>query len=303
MKIEEIETFMCVLETCNISAAAERLFVTQGAVSHRIHSLESKLNTQLFVRNKGQRNLYLTPAGENFIPIAHQWLSLWYDTKSLSTLPQKQEITIASVDLVNSYTLVPLYQRILQSSGEISLYIRTHHSEEIHSLLSNHLVDIGFVFSQIHYPNIISEPIYRELMYLVCNKKNDYYDQIHPSKLDPTNEVYLRWGNDFELWHDTYWPERKYCIRINTGSMISHYLNTPNRWSIVPMSVVSVLQQTQDIVYYNLSDSPPPRICYQLTHRFPKPSTELSIKHFTNMVYSFVHENTAVCSFEPWMLD
>lgn len=84
MKIEEIETFMCVMETCNISAAAERLFVTQGTVSHRIHSLEKELNTQLFVRHKGQRSLYLTPSGKNFIPIAHQWLSLWHDTKSLS---------------------------------------------------------------------------------------------------------------------------------------------------------------------------------------------------------------------------
>lgn len=49
--------------TCgNLTKAADRLFLTQSALSHQLKELERDLDTQLFIRDKKQ--MLLTPAGE-----------------------------------------------------------------------------------------------------------------------------------------------------------------------------------------------------------------------------------------------
>ena len=60
----ELITFQTVAETLNMSVAAEKLCVTQPAVSKRIANLESRFGIILFVRVG--RGLQLTPAGRAF---------------------------------------------------------------------------------------------------------------------------------------------------------------------------------------------------------------------------------------------
>ena len=121
MTLEEIETFLAVVEQGNISAAAQYLFVTQGTVSNRIKSLENELNDQLIIRKKGQKNIDLTPFGREFIPIAQQWTALWKDTQLLHQCAQRRHLRIGSIDVINNYTFLPLYQEFIQSHPQIQL--------------------------------------------------------------------------------------------------------------------------------------------------------------------------------------
>jgi len=302
LKIDEIITFLTIVEEGNISAAAQKLYIGQSTVSHRIRMLEEELNTSLILRSKGQHTVVLTAAGERFIPIAHQWLSLWRDTLALDGGSCRQRVSIGSVDLVNNYTFVPLYKSIIEAHPELCLDIRTHHSGEIHSLLSNHQIDVGFVFSRVNTPDLHSRPIYRELMYLVCNKQSPYHDGIHPSQLDSTREIYLNWGNDFLLWHNSYWPDNLYRVKVNTGSMIENYLDdSPDGWSIAPMSLVSAMRRNSNIVHYKLSPAPPPQICYQLTPRFPKPSSEKAVLTFLKAMDAYIDASDSICTYQEWM--
>lgn len=300
MTIDEIETFLAILETGNITAAANRLYVGQTTVSHRVQLLEEELGVSLFHRQKGKRSIALTAAGEHFVPIAHQWLSLWRDTQNLQSQNFRQNVCIGSVDLVNNYTFVPFYKRLLREYPELCLDIRTHHSEEIPLLLSNHTLDIGYVFNQVGLPDLYAKPIYREKMYLVCSAENDYHDEMEAEGLLPRNEIYLYWGRDLEAWHNTRWPSRDYLLKVNNGSLVGHYItDAPNRWAIVPMSLVSVLKDNPKVVSYTLKDPPPPRVCYQLTHRFPKPSMEGILAEIGRTMASFVEESTAISAYRP----
>ncbi len=62
MTITQIEYFMTVAECQNVSKAAERLFITQPALSRQITAMEDELGIQLFFRKS--RPITLTPAGE-----------------------------------------------------------------------------------------------------------------------------------------------------------------------------------------------------------------------------------------------
>src|SRR5436190_11088590 len=62
MELTQLETFRVVAETLNFTRAAERLHLTQSAVSHQIKALEEELGEPLFIRAK--RGVKLSQAGK-----------------------------------------------------------------------------------------------------------------------------------------------------------------------------------------------------------------------------------------------
>ena len=83
MNLSEIETFLMIVETKSITKTGEQLFLSQPTVSHRLKMLEEELNMQLVTRKKGHKFIELTAKGEEFIPIAEKWISLWKETQML----------------------------------------------------------------------------------------------------------------------------------------------------------------------------------------------------------------------------
>jgi len=79
MDIAALQSFLAVAETGSFSRAAERVFLTQPAVSKRIASLELQLGTRLFDRI-GKR-AHLTPAGSALYDRARQVLRELDDVK------------------------------------------------------------------------------------------------------------------------------------------------------------------------------------------------------------------------------
>lgn len=303
MTYDHIETFLTVLNYGSISAAAENLCVVQSTVSTRIQQLEEELGTKLFLRQKGHRNIELTPYGTAFVPIASQWTSLWRNSQNLKTLANINTLTVASVDAVNNYTFVPLFNSHVEKYPNIRLTIRTHHSDEIHGLVSSRIADIGFVFSRSPYQEIISKPVYRELMYLICHKDSLYYDGIKCSELDPENEIFLRWGIDYQQWHDRHFnPEKYTLLNVNTGSMLQHYLHVLGRWAIAPMSVVRAISHRTNLTFHTLAEPPTPRICYMLINRYPTARRREAIDVFKEKLENFIQQSRDICSFEDWML-
>ena len=105
MNILNIEAFLAIVETGNITNAAKVLYLTQSTVSHRLKILEQELNTTLIERKKGYQNIVLTSKGEEFIAIAERWVSLWRDTHLLQNSDEKLILSIGCVDSLNTYML------------------------------------------------------------------------------------------------------------------------------------------------------------------------------------------------------
>ena len=304
MTIEQIETFLTVVTYGNITAAADYLYITQSNVSKRLQQLETELGVDLILRQKGHRTIELTSYGQSFVPIASQWAALYKDTQNFRELSKKSFLSIAAVDIVNNYTFVDLYNQYVNRIPDTKLNLMTFHSGEIHELVENRTADVGFVLSRLRFPDVLSTPVYRELMYLVCHRDSGYGNGIHPRELNPEREVYLRWGVDYQMWHDQYFSSERYSlITVNTGSMLQHYLSYPDSWTIAPMSVIRSLRKTMDLRYYKLKEAPPPRFCYMLKHRYAKPSRREAIEAFEENLLRYIKKSKDICAFEPWMLE
>ena len=130
----------------SFSLAAERLFITQSAVSQAIKNLETKLGTQLFFRTT--RQLKLTPEGEllqahieqayNFIKVAETKLSETHDLTS-------GEIRIGASDTVCKYFLLPYLQRFNQAYPGIKIKVTNRTSAQILEILKNGGLDLGII--------------------------------------------------------------------------------------------------------------------------------------------------------------
>lgn len=80
MNTMQLECFLAVAESLSFARAAERLHITQPAVTHQIHALETELNTRLLRRTT--RTVELTEAGFSFIHDAKDILGMSYAAKA-----------------------------------------------------------------------------------------------------------------------------------------------------------------------------------------------------------------------------
>lgn len=73
MQLRHLETFVAIVDSGTLTAAAAQLYKTQGAVSQDLKALEAGLGLELIDRT-GQR-VELTPAGQALLPMARRLLS------------------------------------------------------------------------------------------------------------------------------------------------------------------------------------------------------------------------------------
>lgn len=73
--VRDLRYFVTVAEELHFTRTAERLFVSQPALSKQIRSLEQDLRVALFSRDR--RAVALTTAGQALLPIAREVLQRW----------------------------------------------------------------------------------------------------------------------------------------------------------------------------------------------------------------------------------
>ncbi len=131
MDTHSLTVFMAVAENGSFSAAAERLFLTQPAVSKRIAQLEQQLGTRLF--DRVGRRIRLTEAGEALLPRARQVLLDLEDMgRAISNLTGRVAGTlrIGTSHHIGLHRLPPVLRRFSREYPEVRLDIQFIDSEE-----------------------------------------------------------------------------------------------------------------------------------------------------------------------------
>ena len=98
---EDLQIFVDLSQTLSFSQTARNLHLSQSTVSKRIKDLETALQVVLIERGQGMKSLRLTLAGENFLTIANEMLSLWKDACHLGRGRWQSSFTIASLSSLN----------------------------------------------------------------------------------------------------------------------------------------------------------------------------------------------------------
>lgn len=148
MELKQLRLFLAVAEARNFTRAAERVYLSQPALSHRIHQLEEELGVVLFERTP--RGATLTPAGEALVEDARHLLS--YAEASVRRVRRAGGITDDSLrvgfDFVEFGSVPPmpsLLGAFRERFPEAQVSIQTLASEELERALVEERFDIGFM--------------------------------------------------------------------------------------------------------------------------------------------------------------
>ena len=290
MERDQIEAFLSIVHNGTISAAANNLYSTQSSISKRISLLEEEIGVPLFVRGKGIRRVELTSYGESFLSIARKWEALNKEFEAIRFTNVIHEISIGATDLVNRITLKGLYQNILSQYPNFRLDLHTHHSKQIYQMMESNSLDLGYVNLLLPVSNISIKKIMDEEFVVLIHAEKEIPSVISYKDLDPSREVFSRWNDEFEIWHEQYWPHRMYRIRVGTGSMIADYLREEGRWAIVPITCVRELMIQEKLQYSRLDIKTPKRSLYLLQNKNPRQSRMESVTLVKSVVEEYLKE-------------
>jgi DNA-binding transcriptional LysR family regulator len=295
MNLSEIETFLMIVKTKNITKTAENLFLSQPTVSHRLKSLEDELEVKLMTRKKGYKQIELTTQGEEFIPIAERWVSIWQEMQRLKDSQEKLYLTVGCTDTLNSAILFDLYRQMLDEEDQIiNLHVKTHYSYEVYGLLENHDIDLGFVYHHLHFKNIVAEPVLREKMYLVQAEETDLRKPvIHTDELDLEKEIFVSWEANYQIWHDQ-WVSKgeRPRIQVDTFELLFHLLSKEQMWAIAPISVVERIRSLRPVYVSEIGNQiqPPKRITYKIKHKYPNEATLKAVQAFEDRLDGYLRQ-------------
>lgn len=287
-----VDSFLAIVEMQSLTKAAEKLYITQSAISNRLNALENALGVQLVQREKGKRQITLTQKGLDFIPIAMRLNSIEKEIDSWVNTETYMSLKIGAVDSLNAYVLPQLYKSII-SSEPICLNISSHWTNTLHTLLENHELDFGITTRLYKSETLIGQPIFQEKMVMVSNSNNSSYgDIIHPSELIVEKELKLDWGPDFQLWHDNWWsPTSRINLKLDTSALIFSCLDYDDSWAVIPECVAHHFEKKYTIKISQFDTPPPIRTIYKIVNRYPSPSLQEPIKLFENALHKFVAEH------------
>jgi len=210
-------TFLEVAASGSFIAAAERLHLTQTAVSARIRTLETQLGRRLFVRNKAGARL--TPAGERFVRHATTLVQVWERARQHVALPPGQE------DGVSLGGELSLWHPILadwliwmrQECPEIALRAEVGSPARLLDRVQDGSLDLAVLYSPPQRPELVAELLAEEKLILVTSATD--------GTLDPQRYIYVDWGEAFAANHQAAFPELgSPRVSISHGPLALNYL-------------------------------------------------------------------------------
>ncbi len=267
-----IEAFLAVASCHSISGAAESLHITQSAVSHRLRELESQVEMILVDRQKGLRRSELTLAGQNFFPIAERWSDLWRETQQAKASLSALFLEIGCVDSVNTYLMPRLYLALTDNHPPVHLKIFSMRSVDLYEKIERRELDVAFVGTDKHHPQVRIAPFYREPMQFIRHRRKGTSSRsVRAADLDPAFELFFPWSPPHQIWHDQVWsPSRTARIEPDTVSLLQALLEDPRHWAIAPKSVMEHFRRDKRFVVQELDPPPPERMTWMITHRHPR---------------------------------
>ncbi|NCB77951.1 MAG: LysR family transcriptional regulator [Negativicutes bacterium] len=272
MQHYELEVFLTLEKTRSFTKTAELLHLSQPAISHRLKSLETSLGFTLFERRKGQKKIGLTAKGEAFISLAQRWHALWQEAHVLQHQELQASLSIGAVDSLNTTWLPSLYRCLVSHVPKIQLKVTTKTSLELYELVERQELDLAFVLREVNSGSVICEPIFKETMVVICHKSlGKGTTRLVPSDLLPQHEILVNWGPSFMVWHNRWWdPRASLHMEVDTVSLVAAQLAAPEHWAIVPKSFAHSHSLPPDFTMLEFTDSPPLRVCYKISHRYPQ---------------------------------
>lgn len=198
MNVNQMETFLTVLEKGSFSAAARELHLTQPAISLQIQSLENFFGTQLMVR--AGKSIMLTPSGEEVKRAIEGMLATVKTTKaSIDRLNQTVQgrLVIAASTIPGEYLLPGIVGEFKLTYPQAQLVLEVDDTQNTVTKVIEQRADLGMVGAEINDPKLACLPVARDELVVIAHPSHPLAacDRLAPDQLQEANWVARELGS------------------------------------------------------------------------------------------------------------
>jgi DNA-binding transcriptional LysR family regulator len=218
LNLSQLQTFVTVAAEGSMTAAADKLFLTQPAVSQQMKNLEDELGVELIVR--GSKQIKMTAQGEILYEHAKKILSLAQvaevSIKSVGA-QLKGELRIGTLNTIGLHLMSPVVSRLLKFNPDFKIKVDYAKGEQlIQSYKKGDLDVLVLPEVELNYkstlPDSKSQVLFQEEMWLVGSGKDEFYP-MSLSVAEIKKIPYVHFANEF--------PDFDLCLARATGTLQS----------------------------------------------------------------------------------
>jgi len=178
MDFEQLKTFQLVSRLKSFSRAAEKLGVTQPAISAQVRSLENEVGARLFDREGGK--VTFTAAGRLFEPFAEHCLQCHsHILAGVSELYQspRGEISVSTNEAISLYVLPTVFAQFKKLYSRVHLSIvRSERTRTLEAVFSRE-VDFGIISLPVKDSRLLVHGIHKDEVLLVTSPSHPLADR------------------------------------------------------------------------------------------------------------------------------
>jgi LysR family cyn operon transcriptional activator len=174
MELWQLQAFRVVAETLNFTRAAERLHLTQSAVSHQIKALEKDLGEPLFLRSK--RGVKLSQQGKLALEHAERILdeaqALREHLTGHDSSPVGQ-VRAAAGTQAFVHLFAGLFEMFMRAHPGVELSFRTTaNTDQTVTDILNGAADVGFASMPVYAPALKVTELFEDELVLVVGRSH-----------------------------------------------------------------------------------------------------------------------------------
>lgn len=233
MKIEYLEYLVAVANAPSITAAAQRLYISQTALSAAIRSLEKELRTELFQRTS--KGVNLTAEGERVMQVAEEILEK-YRSLFPAEDPRKRSITIGAYAYDYNALSFGLIRRLEEESCPVQLNVYELEEDEVVPSVvrgdANMGVGLAFAGRHLAYAllakanGLCCEELCQDRAYLYVSAASHLADRRSVRVEDLREERFVTSVNSIKPFKNAGLHRRipRYCVLGNSGAVLRSIL-------------------------------------------------------------------------------
>jgi LysR family hydrogen peroxide-inducible transcriptional activator len=214
MTLNELRYIVAVSQENNFRRAAERVFVSQPALSLAIQKLEDELGVQIFERSRIA--VSMTPIGELIVAQAQRALEEVAQIKEISNQGKDQlagTLRLGAIYTVGPYLLPELIPVLKLKAPHMPLEMEENQTTNLEALLANGRLDVIIIALPFGGPGIATLPLYDEDFSVVVPLEHPWAKkkQIKTAELATEKVLLLNSGHCFSN------QVREACAEFNSA--------------------------------------------------------------------------------------
>ena len=265
----------------NITKAAQKLFISQPALTHRLQQLEKKFNVRIVSR--GRRGVQFTPQGEYLAKCADDMLlSLQKIKGNVLNMEDKVEgiLRLGVSNYFTDYKLPYLLKLFKEQYPNIEFKVTTDFSSHIVHLIYNQDVHVGFVKGEYGWKDQ-KRLLFEETLCIASKEKIDINYLPSLPRIDYRTDPLLKTSVD-NWWYENFSQPSLVSIEVDKVDTCKKMVVNGLGYAILPSMILNDVEDIHKIVIKTKDGLPIIRKTWMLFH---EDSLELNIvKAFVNFV-------------------